>query len=149
MPGTVETQVGVAKIYLGLKDATIVTLTGAATVTAEDADLEHNFDIDEHEGQDGNIETMIACKERLEVTINFAPNGATRAAAITSAANMIPGMLTKVILAGFAVAKYNGDYNYIGGMTIKTTKKGVVMQGLKLRAHIANRASLTQPVIAG
>src|SRR5436190_14650457 len=149
MPGTVETQVGVAKIFLGLKDGTITTLTGAATITAEDADLEHNFDLEEHEGQDGNVESMMGCKERLDVTINFAPNGATRAVAINSAANSWPSMLSKVVLAGFSVAKYNGDYNYIGGATCKTTKKGVVMQGLKLRAHLANRASLTQPVIAG
>ena len=143
-----ETQTGTAKIF-GMIGATAVTLVGAATITIEDSDLEHKFDLQELEGQDGNIETLIAFNEQLEVTINFAPNGATRAATKNSAANMFPDMITKVVLSGYDVAKFNGNYNYIGGATAKMTKKGPVLQGLKIRAYIANRASLTGTVVAG
>lgn len=127
----------------------MVTLTGAATITMDDADLEHNFDLTELENAGGDCETLIGANEKIDVTINFAPNGATRAAAATSAANSFPEMVTKVVLSSFAVAKFNGNYNYIGGCTAKATKKGVVMMGIKLRAYIANRASLTAGVIVG
>lgn len=147
----VEAQVGVAKIF-GLGAAAMVTLTGAAYLTIEDADLVHDFDVQELTGQDGNVETMIAFKERYDITINFAPKGNiaatnTRAQAITSILNSKPAPLTKVVLSGFDVAAFNGDYNYVGGWNPKLTKEGVVVSGIKLRAHIANRVSLTSAAL--
>jgi hypothetical protein len=144
---TQETQVGIAKVFSVIAGA-LVTLTGAATITIEDANLEHQFDMDAHEGQDGNVETLIAYNERLEVTCNFAPNGAARTDAIASAANSFPGMISKVVLSGFKIAKLNANYNYIGGASVKMTKKGVAIMGMKLRSYIANNASLVAAVIA-
>ena len=145
---TQETQVGTAKIF-GLIGGTAVTLVGAATVTIENADLEHKFKLEESIGQDGNCETLFATNEQYDIAINFMPNGATRAAAATSAANMIPAPLSKVVLSGFAVARYNGDYNYVGGATIKMVRDKECVMNIKLRAYIANRASLTSPAIVG
>lgn len=145
---TQETQVGVAKIF-SVINGTLTTLSGAATLTVENADLEHKFKLDESKGQDGNTETLFGSDEQYDVTINFMPNGATRAAAVTSAANLIPSMLSKVVLASFAIARLNGDYNYIGGGSIKMVRDKECVMGLKLRAYIANRSSLTQPAIVG
>jgi len=127
----------------------MVVLTGAATVTMESADLDHDFTLQEHQGQDGCTETLIGSDEKFNCTINFAPNGATRAAAINSAANSWPAMLTKVVLSGFAIAKYNTNYNYIGGATAKTTSSGIAIMGIKLRNYVPNNASLTANVITG
>jgi hypothetical protein len=144
----VEVQVGVAKIF-GLDGATMVTLTGAATITIDDADLVSDFAKHESTGQDGNVENAIAWGETDEVTINFQPKGATRAAAIVSLTNSKPAPLSKVVLSGFKAAQYNGDYNYLGGWNPKMTKEGIVVAGVKLKAYIANRASMTAGVIAG
>ncbi len=144
-----EIQQGIAKIF-GMDGATQVVLTGAATITMDSADLESNFDSDSIRGQNGEVETLVACNENLTCTISFAPNGATRAAAITSAANSIPAKITKVVLSGFAVARYNGDWNSMG-YTIKMTSNATtpVIMTLKLQAWITNRTSLTAGVIAG
>ena len=141
-----ETQVGKAKIY-GLSGATAVTLEGAATITIESADFEHKFKLDESAGQDGDCETLFGANEQYDISINFMPNGATRSAAADSAANMIPAPLAKVVLSGFAINRYNGDYNYVGGATIKMVRDKECVMGIKLRAYIANRASLTAAAI--
>lgn len=151
---TQETQVGVAKIF-SLIGGAMLTLSGAATITMEDASLEDHFDMEPHEGQDGNVETLIAYNQYFDCTINFAPNGNARTDAIASAARSLPGPLTKVGLSGFKIAKFNdpsggsnANYNYIGGGTIKVTKKGIGIMGIKLRCYINNNASLTAAVIA-
>lgn len=145
---TPEVQVGVAKIF-GLIGGTATTLEGAATITIENADFEHKFKLEESLGQDGNCETLYATNEQFDIAINFMPNGATRAAAATSAANMVPSPLSKVVLSGFSVARYNGDYNYVGGATIKLVRDKECVMNLKLRAYIANRSSLTSAAIVG
>jgi len=142
-----EVQQGVAKIF-AMDGATMVVLTGAATVTIESADLEQGFDSEELKGQNGETETYIASNEKFTCSINFAPNGATRAAAITSCANSQPAKITKVVLSGFAVAAYNGNWNS-EGYSIKMARDGVVQMTLKLKAHTTNRTSLTAGVIVG
>ena len=152
-PALVESQSGKAKIF-GLYDstdgvaATVVTLVGAATITLHDGDLDDDFKLIEDPDQFGNTETLFAYDQKYNVTINFSPNGATRAAAKTSGLNMLPAKITKVVLAHFPLAHYNGNYNYIGGGTVKATREGMVIMGLKLRAYLLNRASLTGSVIA-
>lgn len=145
---TPETQIGVAKIF-GLIGGTMVVLTGSATITMESADLEHKFETQKSKGQDGNTETVYGSDETFDVSINFAPNGNTRAAAATSLANCRPAMLTKVVLSGFAAAVYNGDYNYMGGWNVKMVRDKELVCGIKLTAYIANRISLTAGVING
>jgi hypothetical protein len=144
-----EIQQGVAKIF-GMDGATQVVLTGAATITIESADLEQTFDSDAIKGQNGETETLVSCNESHTCTINFAPNGATRAAAITSCANAQPAKITKVVLSGFAVAAYNGNWNSMG-YSIKMTRDATtpVVMTIKLQAWITNRAALTAGVIVG
>lgn len=145
---TQETQVGVAKIFAVIT-GTLTTIVGAATLTVENADLEHKFKLDESKGSDGNTETLFSTDEQYEISINFAPTGTSRANAATSAANLIPPPLSKVTLSEFAIERLNGDYNYIGGGSIKMVKDKECAMGLKLRAYLANRESLTQPAIVG
>lgn len=140
-----EVQQGVAKIF-AMDGATMVVLTGAATVTHESADLEQQFDSEAVKGQNGDVETLIASNHNHTCSITFAPNGATRAAAITSCANAQPAPLTKVVLSGFSVAAYNGNWNSMG-YSIKMSRDGMVTMTIKLQAFITNRASLTAGVI--
>lgn len=143
-----ETQVGVAKIF-SLSGAAMETLEGAATITMESADFEHKFKLEESAGQDGDVETLFASNEQFDISINFMPKGATRADAATQADELIPAPLSKVTLSDFAISKYNGDYNYIGGATIKLVRDKECVMGMKLRAYIGNRDSLTAPAIVG
>lgn len=144
-----EVQQGVAKIF-AMDGATTVVLTGAATITHESADLEQQFDSEAIKGQNGEVETLVASNQNLTCTITFAPNGATRAAAITSCANSQPAPITKVVLSGFSVTRYNGDWNSMG-YTIKMTRDATtpVIMTIKLQAWITNRTSLTAGVIVG
>lgn len=143
-----ETQQGIAKVF-AMDGATVVTLTGAATITQESADIEQQYDLEEIKGQNGEVETLIGSNENYPVTIQFAPNGATRAAAIASAANSWPGLITKVVLSGFSIAKYNGNFNAMPGATGKLVKDGAFVMTLRLKAYITNRNSLTNGVISG
>lgn len=142
-----ETQQGIAKIY-AMDGATTVTLTGAATITHESADLEDQFDSEVIKGQNGEVETLIASNRNRTCTITFMPNGATRAAAITSCANAQPAPITKVVLSGFAVAAYNGDWNAMG-YSVRMSRDGVVTMTVRLQAWIINRTSLTTGLISG
>jgi hypothetical protein len=127
--------------------AAMTVLTGAATITMEDAELEHTSDIEEIKGQNGECETIISSNPTRTCTINFAPNGETRAAAIVSSTNAQPAQITKVVLSGFAVTAYNGDWNSLG-YTIRVTKAGEVTMSVRLKAFMTNRASLTNGLIA-
>ena len=141
-----EIQQGKAKIF-AMDGATMVVLTGAATVTHEGADLEQQFDTEEIKGQNGDVETLIASNVNFTCTVNFAPNGATRAAAITSCTNAQPAAISKVVLSGFSVAAYNGNWNSMG-YSIKMSRDGIVTMSIKLKAFVTNRTALTAGVIA-
>ena len=141
-----EIQQGKAKIF-AMDGATMVVLTGAATVTHEGADLEQQFDTEEIKGQNGDVETLIASNVNFTCTVNFAPNGATRAAAITSCTNAQPAAISKVVLSGFSVAAYNGNWNSMG-YSIKMSRDGIVTMSIKLKAFVTNRTSRTACVIA-
>jgi hypothetical protein len=144
-----EIQQGVAKIF-AMDGATQVVLTGAATITYDSADLDQAFDSDALKGQNGEVETLVASNENFTCTVNFAPNGATRAAAITSCANAQPAKITKVVLSNFSVAAYNGNWNSMGySIKMSSNASQPVMMTLKLQAWITNRTSLTAGVIVG
>lgn len=143
-----ETQAGKVKVF-AMDGATVVVLTGAATITIESGDLEQQYDFEEFKGQNGEVETLIGSNEHYDVTVQFAPNGATRAAAIASAGNSFPALIEKVVLSSFAIAKYNGNYNALPGATCKMTRDGVVVMTLKLRRYVTNNSSLVAGSISG
>jgi len=138
-----EVQVGVAKIY-GLDGAVI---TGIAS-TIETADLDFAFDTEEVKGQNGEVETIIASNARKVVTINFTPNAATRAAAITISTTASIGALAVVELLTFKVVAYNGKYNCMG-WTWNGKRDGYFVMTMKLQAptNAAARAALTAGII--
>ena len=138
-----EVQAGAARIF-AMDGARMVVLTGAATVTHESADLEAQFDTETIKGQNGEVETLIASNPNYTLTVNFAPNGATRAAAILSCANAQPAPLSKVVLSDFSVAAYNGNWNSMG-YSIKMSHDGHVTMSIKLWAsgNATARAALT------
>jgi hypothetical protein len=141
-----EVQQGIAKIY-AMDGATMVVLTGAASITMESASLTHNFDQMLLKGQDGEVETIIASNRHYTCTITFAPNGASRAAAITSMANSIAAPITRVVLSGFQVAAFNGNWNAQPGQTIELGREIAVTSTIPLIAHIKNRPTLTSDTL--
>ena len=150
-----EVQQGIAKIY-GM-DGVAMLIGAAAVVTAgtyESGDLDNAFDVEEIKGQNGEVETLIASNQSYSLTINFAPNGtasptSTRTKAIAEAAKFIAaGPIVKVNTAGFFVAAYNGDWNMMG-WSAKTSRDGVFVMTMKLKAFLTNRTALTSGVISG
>jgi hypothetical protein len=135
-----ETQMGKAKIF-GLSGATVTTLVGVATITIESVDFEVQTDDEELKGQDGEVETMISSNRRYSFACQFQPNGATRAAAIASATNIIPLSIDKVTTSGFSVDTLNGTWNALSGTGAKFKLDGTVVMNLKLIAHLANRGT--------
>ena len=127
-----EVQVGVAKIF-GIDGAAI---TGVAS-TIETADLDFAFDTDEIKGQNGEVETIIASNARKMISINFAPKGADRAAAIDASTTASIGALVKVVLSGFTIVSYNTDYNCMG-WTWNGKRDGYFVMTMKLQQNISN-----------
>ena len=150
-----ESQQGVAKIYGMMaqtgSSATMVTLTGAATVTHESADIEESSTVAEVRGQNGDTEALISSNRVRTCTIQFTPNGANRTAAIASFLNAQPAKISKVVLSKFMTdldtSLYNGSWNSMG-YSIKMSRDGVATMTIKLKAYMANRAALTNGVVA-
>lgn len=144
-----EVQQGIAKIFgMDGADLAVGAASTATSQTMDDADLEGGSTIDEVIGQNGEVETLISSNATRTLTINFAPNAATRAAAITEAEKFSAlGQIVKVTTSGFSIAEYNGAWNLMG-WSGKLTKAGVYMMTLRLKAFITNRTSLTAGVIA-
>mgnify|MGYP001582984356 CR=1 FL=1 len=122
MPG--ELQYGLAKIF-GL-DGT--TLTGVVSFTLESLGFEKTSDYEELKGQNGDVETSIASNLSQTVDVQFAPNGATKTAAIASL-----GTLTALnIGAQVVISACPGcpaaaaTYNIQPGIRVNLSRDGVV-----------------------
>ncbi len=132
-----EVQVGAGCIN-GIQGAIAITgFHSAATFNIANRDISDNFKMEEIVSQDGAVvETIIASQQYKEYSMEFAPKGATRAAAASIAASfslMTP--LTPITVSGSTVAIFNGAYNYAGGASIKETRDGVVLCNVKLRRY--------------
>lgn len=132
MATTTEIQGGKAKIY-GIGGA--ITITGIATFNLADVTLTESFKEDTIPSQDGSIiETRIASQRVRELTITFAPSGATRAAAEAVLETLLAqGPLTVITLGGFTFLPANGTWNYMGGANVALRRDTYVVAGIKLK----------------
>lgn len=137
MPAT-ELQYGKAKIF-GLDGAVI---TGVVTFTMSDINWQKNADYTELKNQNGDVETTITANRHQMIDVTFAPNGVTRANALTSLATLTALEVgAQVVLATCEVAAFNGTYNIQPGFGAKlvnesnciatfTAKKGPIALAL-------------------
>jgi len=148
-----EVQVGTAKIF-GMDGGTIAYGAVSAANSMEGVDVEDSSTLMEVMGQDGELQGVISSNRTLSLTVQFAPSGATRAAAIVSAKALLDqGPLVKVTLGGFNLSgvsgMLNGDY-MLESKTFKYSRDGYIVFTLKLKAPVntAARSAVTGTVIA-
>lgn len=110
-----------------------ITMTGYATFILEGANGTHNFDLNAIKDARGFDTTLIATNGHVELDVTWAPSGATRSAAATTAVFIAP--LAKTTLANFSIAAFNGDWVYIGGETLQLSATGPAKMSLKLRKY--------------
>jgi hypothetical protein len=134
-----------------------ITLTGVATFVMEKAEAEHMFGSYFTTDNQGNDIGATAFNEHADVTVDFTPIGATRAAVALIAA--FPAPLSSMSMANLqvngsflstGVYLFNTTLLYIGGarITLSALIAGKVT-GLKMRtwANAAQNALMTTQVI--
>lgn len=138
-------------------NGTAITITGYATFILEKIDSQHQFDKYKVKDELGNDVSAVAFNERNEITIDFTPSGATRAAA--AAIPVYPVPLAGITLSNCktngdfgssGAALFNGIYLYEGEARIMQSA-GVVckLTGLKLTryADATQNTSMTTTVV--
>jgi len=98
-------------------DGTVKFSGAARKIDVQSATLQDNATVDEFLNGRGQLLGFNARDQRLSVTIEMFPKGATTAEALTGLTR--PGVLSKVELSGFTNydADLNGDWIYLGGCT--------------------------------
>jgi hypothetical protein len=130
MPAEVQNGTG---ILFGISNSgSAITLEGYATFILETTKGQHKFKLEAVEDETGFDRSLIATNAHVEIDITWTPSGATRAAAAETAVFLTP--LSKVALANFAVVAFNGDWVYVGDLSIDLSHKQGKMQ-LKLRKY--------------
>ena len=126
----------------GVKDNdSAITLTGYATFVIDSLAFKHEFKIEDGEDSLGNDAWTKAWNEAGMITIDFTPDGATRAAA--AAIPVMPIPLSAVTISncivqtafGSSVTKlFDGVYQYRGGTEVKMEAgKTMKMTGMQLK----------------
>jgi len=111
-----ELQYGKAKIF-GLDG---IAITGVVTFTFTDVNWSKNADYAELKNQNGDVETAIASNLNTTIDVTFAPNGATRAAAISSLATLQALEVgAQMVVAGCEVTALNATYNIQPGFSAR------------------------------
>jgi hypothetical protein len=127
-----EVQNGTAILHGITNGGSPISMSGYATFILETAKAGHKFKLEAIEDEVGFDRSLIATNSHVEVDIAWTPSGATRAAAVATAAFLTP--LAKVTLANFAVAAFNGDWIYVGDQSIDLSNAAGKMS-LKVRKY--------------
>lgn len=118
-----ELQYGTAKIF-GMDG---IILTGVVTFTFESLGWEKTGDYEELKGQNGDVETAIASNLHQTIDVQFAPNGATKAAAITSLGTLTAlAVGAQVIITVPENTAASGTYNIQPGIRANFSRDGAV-----------------------
>lgn len=116
------TQLGKGHIYsLSGGSLACTTLAGYVSPNLQTLRANHNADITEIKGQDGNVNGLIANNDWVECTFDFIPQGATVANSKASAGTPAAG--TGFTLAGLPIITFSGVVDifnsgawiYVGG----------------------------------
>lgn len=140
-----DVQTGKGTLYGISNSGSAITMTGFASFTLEGAKGGHKFKLDALQDENNFDAALIATNAHVEVDLTWAPTAATRAAAASTAVFLTP--LSKVTLANFKVAAFNGDWIYVGDQSIDLSK-GFAKISLKVRKYddATQNASLTTTV---
>jgi hypothetical protein len=140
-----ELQTGKGLLYGISNSGAAITMLGFATFIMDTLKGAHKFKLDAIEDELGADVSLVATNPHVEIDVTWTASGATRAAAAATAVFLTP--LSKVTLANFKVAAFNGDWIYIGDESIDLSH-AVGKISLKLRKYddAAQNASLTTTV---
>lgn len=118
-----ELQYGLAKIF-GMDG---VVLSGVVNFTFESLGWEKTGDYEELKGQNGDVETAIASNLSQTIDVQFAPNGATKAAAITSLTTLTAlAVGAQVVITCPEMTAASGTYNIQPGIRANFSRDGIV-----------------------
>lgn len=139
-----EVLAGKAVLYGIQNDGTAISMTGYATFILDALVFKHMFDIRDVKDERGFDTSAVATNEHGEITIDFTPAGATRAAAEAIVA--LPAPLSSFTLShvklqtgvfsGTSVKMFDGAYQYRGGASINLSSSDIVkVSGITLRKY--------------
>jgi hypothetical protein len=160
-----EVMNGSAVVFGISNNGTPITINGTAHFIVDMAKGTHKFKIEDIEDENGFTTSTIATDPHMEMDITFVPSGRTVPQSATSggtragAYEALNGQsdvgintcflkpLSRVLLANFKVAAFNGPYQYRGDETIDLTHKEAKCS-LKIRKwdDAAQNESLTTTV---
>ena len=140
-----EVQNGVGTLFGIANNGSAITMSGFASFILDSAKGSHKFKLEEVQDELWFDRCLIATNGYVELDITWVPSGSTRAAAAATAVFLAP--LSKVTLANFKVAAFNGSYVYVGDESIDLSGKSGKMS-LKIRQYDddAQNTSLTTTV---
>src|SRR5438132_7046056 len=141
-----ETQTGSGILFGITNNGSPITLEGYATFILDTAKASHKFKLDEIKDEIEFDRALVATNAHIETDITWTPSGATRAAAAATAVFLLP--LSKVTLANFKAAAFNGDWVYVGDESIDLSH-GMAKMSLKIRKYddADQNTSLTTTVV--
>jgi len=136
-------QTGTATIEGIGNSGSAISVSGFATFLLQNLDLTHKFDRREVKDASGNDAQLSARNAYVEMTVDFVPSGATRAAAV--AVVVFPTGLTKVTIANCEVGEVNGDWIYMGDakLQLKNTESGTYSLPLRQYVDSTQNSSLS------
>ena len=105
-------QTGTAVIEGIGNSGSAITVSGFATFLLQNLDLTHKFDRREVKDATGEDAQLSARNAYVEMTVDFVPSGANRAAAV--AVVTFPTALSAVTIANCEVGEVNGVWIYMG-----------------------------------
>lgn len=151
MPAAAEVQAGTGYLN-GIAGA--ITMTGAATFNMSRRTRKPNVKMEEIPSQNSAvIETVIASQRSIDYDCEFAPTGATRAAAevvVDTLTALTP--LAVITIANSTVSAFNGTYNLIEEPAITETRDGYATVTMKLRQYEVTGTAGTfaaLPIVSG
>lgn len=138
-----DVQAGFGMLH-GIAGAITLTPSGGSDLWSAGAkanissrNLTHNFTLDELPSSDGTyIEQATATKEFRDCRVSFMPKADTRAnaeAVVDSFLALTP--LKPITVAASTVSAMNGDFNFMGGMTIDETRDGKLVIEFNMRQY--------------
>ncbi len=141
-----EVQTGTATVWGVANNGSTITISGYATFLLEGADATHKFRLKEITDAQDFDANLIATNQHIEMTINFKPSGATRAAASNVA--VFISALASVTTANFKLTAFNGVWVYVGDETMAFKCNDSVTMKLPVRKYddASQNTSLTTTV---
>lgn len=141
-----EVQNGTGIVFGIANNGAQITMTGYASFILESAKAGQKFKLDAIEDELGFDKALIATNAHIELDVQWIPSADSRANASSRAVFITP--LSKVTLANFKVAAFNGDYVYVGDQSIDLSH-GAGKMSFKLRKYLdtAQNNSLTNTIL--